>query len=163
MLLICRGSAQGGLWREGLVATLKVAHSEIAAEKCRGEAHSFATLGCPIFLRLPRAVRQAPCALRPLASLGLPTAQGWGPIGTHGAPSLPQSTLGSPFARWTPGGGGDQNRHSRVLPYTVDFATAVLVQHARRPGPFPEPQEGGSSTSKKRVCRPLKSLDIRAV
>jgi hypothetical protein len=41
-------------WREVLVATLKVAHSEIAAEKCRGEARLFAPLGCPSFPSPPK-------------------------------------------------------------------------------------------------------------
>jgi hypothetical protein len=34
-------------WREGLMAVFKTLNSEFVAEKCRGEAHSFVTLGHP--------------------------------------------------------------------------------------------------------------------
>jgi hypothetical protein len=44
---------------EGLVAILKVAPSELPAEKCRGEAHSFASLAARSSLRLPNRPKGA--------------------------------------------------------------------------------------------------------
>ncbi len=44
--------ARYAFWREGLMATLKVAHSELPTRNAEGEAHLFVTLCCPSFLRL---------------------------------------------------------------------------------------------------------------
>jgi hypothetical protein len=66
------------------VATLKVAHSEIPAEKCRGEAHLFATLdSCPIFLRLPK---------RPKGATGIARVLGRGRM-VRGTPRCPPRSL----------------------------------------------------------------------